>query len=854
MFLITRLNVNKMKIQQRHTVMVIALLLGMIFSYNTSKAQNLFRGVVTDAESGEPVELANVQLLFGEKQRLIDYTLTDAEGRFSLPAGKGTNEMDSLFIVVSLLGYEPVKTPVNPPKIIAIPLSPKAFSLREVEVRPGRVWGRQDTINYEVSQFLSARDNSIRDVIKKLPGVDVDDLGRITYNGREISNFYVEGMDVTDGRYGQINNNLDPRAVEKVQLLENHQPIRLLKDKVKTEDIAINLKLREDFRDKWMVTLQGGPGISHDPSVLWEANLHALQLSRKNQSVYSYKSNNTGNDITEEMADLSTSVFTRTPEPVLPFFLKVPSLEAPLKKEKMLFNHTHTLSGNRIYKVSETARLRVNTFYIHDRSRQERGSITTWFQPNDTLQIAENSRTRFQSDQAEVRLTLEDNADSHYLNNRFSTSGTWNTASSRFQTEELFNQSVRRKELLVKNDFKTNWNRGKNTYEVQSFLRYAHLPGKLAVDQWKERMPLDQFYTDNSFSIYRKKGNITHQYKTGLRGEINNIHNRYDPYFIPSWQWGYRKWQVWLNSPVVWTSYPGIDFSRVMANPSLTLRYKYNYAWNFSLHANFQENYGTLIDLYDSAYRTDYLHTVQNNGILPIRRFQNYSLYGEYKNTIKEFFASLRIGHFRNWSNQTYEQVVEPEQITTLSHHESNQGYNWTIRGTLSKSFYDWHLKTSLDYQFVRQKAEMISQGQRLPYHSDYMLYEPKITWSPNRRWDASYQGNFRYGGNRIGDNELTPLWNIVQKLSVSYDLFPVELTLSADHYYNDISRDQSMNSFFFDTRIRWKTGTWQFDCTLTNLFDKQQYSYTQYTALHSYTSWIDIRGRELLVTARYKF
>lgn len=68
-------------------------------------------------------------------------------------------------------------------------------------------------------------------------------------------------MDLTDGRYNQLTNNLQAGAVKSVQILENHQPIRALQKKLTTEDIAINLKLKDNFRDRWMGTLEGSMGI-----------------------------------------------------------------------------------------------------------------------------------------------------------------------------------------------------------------------------------------------------------------------------------------------------------------------------------------------------------------------------------------------------------------------------------------------------------------------------------------------------------------------------------------------------------------------------------------------------------------
>lgn len=86
------------------------------------------------------------------------------------------------------------------------------------------------------------------------------------------------------------------------------------------------------------------------------------------------------------------------------------------------------------------------------------------------------------------------------------------------------------------------------------------------------------------------------------------------------------------------------------------------------------------------------------------------------------------------------------------------------------------------------------------------------------------------------------PLLNVVQKFQLSYELFPVEINLSADHYHNDVSRDKSVNAFFAGLFLRWKMGSWQFTAEATNLFNKKQYSYTQYSVTESYTSWINIR------------
>ena len=62
--------------------------------------------------------------------------------------------------------------------------------LKEVQIRPGRVWGRQDTLKYDLTRFTSSKDRNVSDVLKKLPGINVEENGTIKYNGKVISNLY----------------------------------------------------------------------------------------------------------------------------------------------------------------------------------------------------------------------------------------------------------------------------------------------------------------------------------------------------------------------------------------------------------------------------------------------------------------------------------------------------------------------------------------------------------------------------------------------------------------------------------------------------------------------------------------
>lgn len=838
-----------MKVHRAGSPILLLLLFGMVNCSLSLKAQQAIRGIVLDSQTGEPVDVANVLLFEGSRREPVKFVLTNSAGSFSLHPGTRT---DSLEIQVSLLGYAPLRQTVRPGQFVRFDLQQQPFALKEVEIRPGRVWGQRDTLHYDVDRFLSPKDEAIKDVLKKMPGIDVDEAGKISYNGKNISKFYVEGMDLTNGRYSQMNNNLPAKAVKEVQILENHQPVRALQKKINTEQVALNLKLKPEFRDRWLGNLEGGGGGS---PLLWEGEGEALQINRKSQSAYLYKGNNHGKDVTAEQAILTSGSFENRNGPAVPSFLSQPSFAVPLDKERLLFNEVHTLSANRLYKLNETTQLRMNANYIHDLRNQDRGNETRYYQAADTVSLTEQCHNRIRTDRAEVSLELENNAENHFLTNHFDLIGKRETGVSDYTGNAPVSQRIETPDLGIRNYLQNLWVRDAYTFDIHSLVRYHNRNSRLQVNGDKQKIDLQQLYIDHSFSLIKKNGRISRRYTGGITGNLNTIRNGMQVYFRPDYQYTAGKWKTTLAIPFTWTLFPKSGFSRLAPNLSLFLQYKLNYAWRFSGFASYSESYGDPICFYPESYRTDYRTRMQTNGFLPVYRQQNYSLEGEYKNTVNEFFATLSLTYNPGWSNQTYEQAVDKKEVLYTAHLLANRTYGWTIGGTVAKGFFDWGLKTSLSYRLGRNKGTRLSQGEKQNYRSDYMEYEPKISWSPFRKFAASYQAAIRYGGSKIGTRtHLHPLLNVVQKLGVSYEVRPVEIDLSLDHYHNDVTGTKVIDAFFADLSLRWKTRKWQFTAEATNLFNKKEYRYTRYSSTESYTSWIRIRPREFMARVKYKF
>ena len=186
-----------------------------------------YTGHVADKEDGAPVAGAIVTAR-DSLGKPLGYTTTSASGDFVLrPRGGGTTAQ----LDFSTMGYRRQSIPADAGRMLVL-LTPEATGIREVTIRAPRLSFRGDTVSYNVSRFTEAQDRSIADVLRKMPGIEVAKSGEIRYNGQPINNFYIEGLDMLDGRYGQATNNIAPQDVASVEVMENHQPIKALKDMI----------------------------------------------------------------------------------------------------------------------------------------------------------------------------------------------------------------------------------------------------------------------------------------------------------------------------------------------------------------------------------------------------------------------------------------------------------------------------------------------------------------------------------------------------------------------------------------------------------------------------------------------
>lgn len=219
-------------------------------------------GTVVDS-TGTPLQMANV-IAYQQDKNPGGFGITNQNGRFQVTG----LVKDSTYVVnVSYLGLEPVTDTIRNMQQDLVKnymLFQEENSLDEIEITykiPVTVRG--DTIIYNADSFTNGTERKLGDILRKLPGVEVNEDGDIQVEGKTVERVKVEGKDFFEGDSRLASKNIPADAVDKVEVLRNYNDQQQLKGLGNDQDrVAINIRLKEGKKRFWFgeATAAGGFG------------------------------------------------------------------------------------------------------------------------------------------------------------------------------------------------------------------------------------------------------------------------------------------------------------------------------------------------------------------------------------------------------------------------------------------------------------------------------------------------------------------------------------------------------------------------------------------------------------------
>ena len=231
------------------------LLLFTSFLYS----QVRFEGVITDS-MGNTIMGANVIAIEKESKVLDGFGISSDSGFYRISLKKNTDYQ----VKISFIGFQQIELDLNLSEDFEknFVLEEQAEALDEVEIvyeMPVTIKG--DTIVYNADSFNTGSEKKLGDVLKNLPGIEVNDDGTIEVEGKEITKITVEGKDFFDGDSKLATQNLPANAVGKVEVLRNFTENNQLRNVTNNEDnIAINISLKSGKDKFWFGEILGGAG------------------------------------------------------------------------------------------------------------------------------------------------------------------------------------------------------------------------------------------------------------------------------------------------------------------------------------------------------------------------------------------------------------------------------------------------------------------------------------------------------------------------------------------------------------------------------------------------------------------
>lgn len=317
---------------------------------NICTAQNKIEGRVTFI-GNTPVENAIivVKALTDKGERIVANTTTNKQGLYAV-----TLSSDNKRLVLYVSGFDINtlrKEIANTPQTIDFVAEPRNFELQEVFVKPTSIEAKGDTLTYNIALFKDKNDRILRETLERMPGISVNDAGKVLYNGREITEFQIEGNNLFENKYSIALDRIDPKDIVAVDVMQHHQPIRALQGSRITDDVAINLKLSANAKDNLSGKMEMGGGYrdGNRSNLVYTAHLYGGLFNARQQLFATTAINNSG----DQLRSVYAVPLTMLQENILSTTTPQNSI---LGQNDYMTNQSKALSLNGLYKNAENSK------------------------------------------------------------------------------------------------------------------------------------------------------------------------------------------------------------------------------------------------------------------------------------------------------------------------------------------------------------------------------------------------------------------------------------------------------------------------------------------------------------------
>ncbi|WP_293742338.1 TonB-dependent receptor [uncultured Pedobacter sp.] len=868
-------------------------------------AQRPLKGLVKDA-SGKGIESVNVTLK-DAGGNIINFTRTNKNGAFTIEL---KNEaIAGYHLEASSIGFKKMVTTVTDvAKNYEVILQPSETTLETVTVknRPS-LTSRGDTLNYRTADFADKQDRSIGDVLKKMPGVEVAEDGKITYNGKSISNLYVDGDNLLDDKYNIGTKSIPHGAVDKVQVIQNDQPIKMMRKNNMSDDVALNLVIKDEAKLKMMGDAIVGAGIPNR----FDENLTAMLFNKKLKFINNIKGNNIGIDpgndlIAHNFSDYAKKLDNDKPNGLLSTGAAgVPSLP----QSRYLFNKAGLINLNNLYKFNPDLQLRANISYLYDQRHQEYNKFSETYLPGQTIRYAETQNNAINPQKLRAQFNLNGNAERYYLNNNLVLEYTpFKTTSDLIINNVAANQILKQKTFDLSNEFNYRKKlKSEDVINLYSYLNHTAQPEILNITpglnpdilnngnsylDLTQQIKLPTWYTNNYVSFAFVKNNFVQTYKAGFnvqQQQLNSVlyrtqnNQQTEPvtgntvneldwfktklYTEATYEYTNDKLKAGLSLPL---SYNYIDYSdtanqlhnnlnKLFINPSFNLKYETSTENYVTANYSFRNDLGNISDVYRGTILKNYRSLFSNDAPITESQTHNIGAGFNFRKAMQMLFANLTANYSDtelntisafNLSNNIQQKIVLP-----LNNHIRN----FYLAANASKYLFTLKSTVNAGVSYSKSRYSQLQNNALLPFNTQTIAYKVGIEAKLSDFINWSYAANFAIIDNKaiVANGIKTNIKQLRQQSALAITTIKnLYVNLSAEHLFTRQSSQPDLKYIFADANLRYKWLKMKTDIEfgITNLTNIKRFDAIYLSANSLTTGTYIIPGRVAMLKATFNF
>lgn len=878
----------------------------LLFCLNTSLfSQISISGRITDS-TGLPIKA--ISIILKQKSGLIlSFTSSDSNGKYFL---KATAPLipDSLFVESSLVGY------ANQIKAVTSYVDTINFTLNNIDnlLPPvvvtndaALVRSKKDTIEYNVEGFTSTRDRVIGDVLKKIPGIEVLNDGKILFQGNAISKIYLDGDDIVSRSYNLISNNIPVDFISKIQVLENFQEIKAIKKLAFSNQPAINLVLS----DKAKIKLSGYADIGLGIPKLYDGNIQS-QLFKKNIKFLNFiKFNNTGNNLKSDIVSQNKGDFE---EPSAEPLFGLSKANPPLSNSRDLFNNSNIQVINGLKKLGSESQLTANLFRLENLYTQKSGLKRSIFLPNDTLHYSENKVTNTYERDFVGIVNFKTNKSNYFFSNTvlFQYSPNKIDANMTLVPTDTLLQSSSSGLTTFSNDIQVIKGIGKRVMlEGRSYISVNKTPVAFeskpallksffgfptsSVMGLLQNAQTGSLFQENYISV-GISGKLIQSYKLGLVTERQTLNSNLQKILLDG---SAENINDSVNNTTTWErtnfyfepkaifrserfqSEAGVSFQnqsillsdRNFSNkqngfyimPRANAKFSIGKEDYIFFNTFYNTEFGTVRSGYRNFIMVDYRSLSRNQGLLAESAKFSTSIVYNYRKTLKLLFLSIGGTYAKNSNNSISNYYYSPFSITSDNIRVPNKNFQYTLFGSVSKYLFPLRTTFSLNASVSTTEVKQFQNGQLVGFLNTGNEFRCKLNSKISEKITTSYDGSFRLFLNKlVGSNGnqnkiLQRGQTINQKLDMVYGLSEyVNCRLGVEQFATTLNPNAHYSLTFLDADLtfRSKNGKKDFSLIATNILNANDYQpiWLQSNVIDLYN--YNLRPSSILLKFTYKF